>query len=325
MKKALILGVNGQDGSYLSEFLLEKEYQVIGLVPTSIPISFDNIQHILDKITISKVELFDQDSVNASLEEYLPDEVYNLAAPSVTTVAWEMPVQTGDIAGLGVVRLLEAIRRIYPRTHFYQASSSEIFGNPPETPQNETTPFHPRNPYGIAKLYAHWATVNYRQHYDLFAVSGIMYNHESPRRTLDFVTRKISHAAARIKAGLEIELRLGNLDSRRDWGFAGDFVEAMWRMLNLSNPQDFVIGTGETHTVREFLDESFSYLDLDWHEYVRNDPNFNRPDDGGILQSDPRLGRQVLGWQARVTFKELVRMMVNADLKKVGLTPTGEG
>ncbi len=227
----------------------------------------------------------------------------------------------GTLPALGVVRLLEAIRLVSPRAHFYQASSSEIFGNPIETPQNEMTPFHPRNPYGMAKLYAHWATVNFRQYYTLFAVSGIMYNHESPRRSLDFVTRKITHAAARIKAGLEKELLLGNLDSQRDWGFAGDFVEAMWKMLNQSTPQDFVIGTGKTHSVREFLDEAFGYLDLDWHEYVRVDPDFFRPKEDGILQSDPEQAQRALGWQARMPFKDLVRFMVNADLKLLGLHP----
>jgi GDPmannose 4,6-dehydratase len=321
MKKALILGVNGQDGSYLAEFLLEKEYQVIGWIPSSIPTTLDNIQHILDRLIITKGDLQDQASLSACLEEYYPDEVYNLAAPSFTATAWKTAVQTGDIAGLGVVRLLEAIRCVYPQAHFYQASSSEIFGNPLETPQNESTPFHPRNPYGMAKLYAHWATVNYRQHYNLFAVSGILYNHESPRRSIDFVTRKITHAAARIKAGLERELMLGNLDSNRDWGYAGDFVEAMWKMVNLSAPQDFVIGTGKLHSVRDFLDEAFGYLNLDWHDYVRVDPNYFRREDGGILLSDSRQAEELLGWQARMPFTDLVRLMVNADLKQVGMRP----
>lgn len=321
MKRALILGVNGQDGSYLAEFLLEREYQIIGWIPASIPTPFDHIQHILDRITLTKGDLLDQMSLNACLEEYRPDEVYNLAAPSFTATSWKSAVQTGDIAGLGVVRLLEAIRCVYPQAHFYQASSSEIFGNPIVTPQNEATPFHPRNPYGMAKLYGHWATVNYRQHYNLFAVSGILYNHESPRRSVDFVTRKISTAAARIKAGLQSELLLGNLDSRRDWGFAGDFVEAMWKMVNLKEPHDFVIGTGRLHSVCEFLDEAFGYLNMDWHDYVRVDPNYFRPEDGGILQSDSRQAQKVLGWQARMPFPVLVRLMVNADLKQVGLQP----
>jgi GDPmannose 4,6-dehydratase len=317
VKKALILGVNGQDGSYLAEFLLDRDYQVIGWIPSSIPIPLDNIQHILEWVIITKGDFLDQKSLTACIEEYHPDEVYNLAAPSVTADAWKTAVQTGDIAGLRVVRLLEAIHCVYPQAHFYQASSSEMFGNPTETPQNEMTPFHPRNPYGMAKLYAYWATVNFRQHYNLFAVSGIMYNHERPRRPLDFITRKISHAAARIKAGLENELLLGNLDSRRDWGFAGDFIEAMWKMLNRSDPQDFVIGTGETHSVHEFLEEAFGYLNLDWHEYVRVNPDFYRPNEDMILQSTPEKAQRVLGWQARVCFKDLVRMMVNPDLKLV--------
>ena len=324
MKKALILGINGQDGSYLAEFLLGKEYQVIGWIPASIPVSLDNIQHILDRILITKGDLLNQDSLEACIEEFRPDEVYNLAAPSAPTASWDMAVQTGDIIGLGVVRLLEAIRCGYPQAHFYQASSSEIFGTTTQTPQNETTPFQPRNPYGMAKLYAHWATINYRQRYNLFAVSGILYNHESPRRSIDFVTRKISHTAARIKAGLTNELLLGNLDSRRDWGFAGDFVEAMWKMLNIRDPQDFVIGTGGTHSVREFLDEAFGYLKLDWHDYVRIDPNNIRPDDNSTLQSDPRKAHRVLGWQAKVPFTDLVRIMVNTDLKQVGLQPPDE-
>jgi GDPmannose 4,6-dehydratase len=321
MKKALILGVNGQDGSYLAEFLLDKGYQVVGWIPMSIPISLDNIQHILDRIHLTEGNLLSQESLDACIEKYHPDEVYNLAAPSITATAWKAAVQIGDIAGLGVVRILEAIRCYYPQAHFYQASSSEIFGNTKETPQNELTPFQPRNPYGMAKLYAHWATVNYRQRYNLFTVSGILYNHESPRRSIDFVTRKISQAAARIKAGLANELLLGNLDSRRDWGFAGDFVEAMWKMVNREDPQDFVIGTGKTHSVREFLDEAFGYLNLDWHDYVRIDKNYIRPEDNGLLQSDPRQAQEILGWQARLPFPDLVRIMVNADLKQLGLLP----
>ena len=325
MKKAFILGINGQDGSYLAEFLLERGYQVIGWFPNSIPISLDNIQHILERITILKGDLLNQNSINACIEGYRPDEIYNLAAPSFAASSWKEAVQTGEVAGLGVVRLLEAIRCIHPQAHFYQASSSEIFGNPTETPQNELTPFHPRNPYGMAKLYAHWATINYRKHYNLFAVSGIMFNHESPRRPVDFVTRKISRAAARIKAGLENELRLGNLDGRRDWGFAGDYVEAMWKMVNRNDPQDFVIGTGETHSVRDFLDEAFRYLNMDWKEYMRVEPDLLRPEEGRTLKSDPRQAKRVLGWQARVTFKDLVRIMVDADLKLVGLQPPDEG
>lgn len=325
MKKALILGINGQDGSYLAEFLLQKDYQVIGWIPSSIPISLDNIQPILDRVKITNGDLLDQDSLDACIEEYRPDEVYNLAAPSVTTSSWKTAVITGDIAGLGVVRLLEAIQRVFPQAHFYQASSSEMFGDVHESPQNELTSFSPRNPYGMAKLYGHWATVNYRKHYGLFAVSGILYNHESPRRSIDFVTRKISYSVARIRAGLEDKLLLGDLDSRRDWGFAGDFVEAMWKMVNQNDPRDFVIGTGETHSVREFLDEAFGYLNMDWHEYVRVDQAYIRSEEGGILQADPEQAQKVLGWQAKMDFKDLVRIMVDADLKLVGLNPSGDG
>ncbi|MCX6983421.1 MAG: GDP-mannose 4,6-dehydratase [Lentisphaerae bacterium] len=316
MKKALILGVNGQDGSYLAEFLLDREYQVIGWIPTSIPISFDNIQHILDRIIITKGDLLDQDSLNACIEEYHPDEVYNLAAPSFAPASWKAAVQVGDIVALGVVRLLEAIRCVYPQAHFFQASSSEMFGNPTETPQNETTPFHPRNPYGMAKLYAHWATVNYRQRYNLFAVSGIMFNHESPRRPVEFVTRKITQAAARIKAGLDNELQLGNIDGQRDWGFAGDYVEAMWMMLQKDQPDDFVIGTGKIHTVRNLLDQAFSYVNLDWHEYVKVDPTLLRKEES-ILRADISKAKRMLGWKPRVCFQELISIMVENDLKLV--------
>jgi GDPmannose 4,6-dehydratase len=321
MKTALILGVNGQDGSFLAEFLLEKGYRVIGWMPDSVEVTLENIQGILDKIEPIKGNLLSQDSLNGCLEKYRPDEVYNLAAPSFPAASWNTAVQTGDIVGLGVVRCLEAIRHVHPRAHFYQASSSEIFGNPNETPQNEMTPFQPRNPYGMAKLFAHWATVNYRQRYGLYAVSGILFNHESARRPVEFVTRKISQKAARIKAGLDDRILLGNLDAQRDWGYAGDFVEAMWKMLNQANPQDFVIGTGKTHSVRDFLGEAFSYLSLDWQDYVQIDPNLVREEEGMILRSDPALAQQVLGWHAKVQFRDLVRMMVNADLKLIGMEP----
>ena len=324
MKKALILGVNGQDGSYLAEFLLDREYQVIGWIPTSIPISFDNIQHLLDRIIITKGDILDQDSLNACMEEYHPDEVYNLAAPSFAAASWKAAVQVGDIVALGVVRLLEAIRCVYPQAHFFQASSSEMYGNPTETPQNETTPFHPRNPYGMAKLYAHWATVNYRQRYNLFAVSGILFNHESPRRPVEFVTRKITNSAARIKAGLEHELLLGNLDGQRDWGFAGDYVEAMWMMLQKDQPDDFVIGLGQIHTVRDLLDQAFSYVNLDWHEYVKVDPTLFRKQES-ILRADTSKAKLMLGWEPRVSFKDLVHIMVDADLELIGLNSPGEG
>ena len=324
MKKALILGVNGQDGSYLAEFLLDKGYQVIGWIPSSIPISFENIQHILDKIIITKGDLLDQDSLNACMEEYHPDEVYNFAAPSFVVTSWKAAVQVGDIAALGVLRLLEAIRLIHPQAHFFQASSSEMFGNPVETPQNEATPFQPRNPYGMAKVYAHWATVNYRQRYRLFAVSGITFNHESPRRPAEYVTRKITRAAARIKAGLERELIMGDLDARRDWGFAGDYIEAMWRMLQRDQPDDFVIGTGQIHSVRDLLDQAFEYVDLDWHAYVKVDPGLFRKEEN-ILQADIRKAKRSLGWEPRVFFKDLVHIMVDADLEQIGVKSPGEG
>jgi GDPmannose 4,6-dehydratase len=250
------------------------------------------------------------------MEEYHPDEVYNLAAPSFVATSWKAAVQVGDIVALGVVRLLEAIRCVYPQAHFFQASSSEMFGNPIETPQNETTPFHPHNPYGMAKLYAHWATVNYRQRYNLFAVSGIMFNHESPRRPAEFVTRKITHAAARIKAGLDNELQLGNLDGQRDWGFAGDYVEAMWMMLQKDQPDDFVIGTGQIHTVSNLLDQAFGYVNLDWHEYVKIDPTLFRKEES-ILRADISKAKRMLGWRPRICFQELINMMVEKDLKLV--------
>lgn len=316
MKRALILGINGQDGSYLAEFLLDKEYQVIGWIPTSIPIAFDNIQHILNRITITRGDLLNQDSLNACMEEYHPDEVYNLAAPSFVATSWKASVQVGDIVALGVVRLLEAIRCVHPQAHFFQASSSEMFGNPTKTHQNETTPFQPCNPYGMAKLYAHWATVSYRQRYNLFAVSGIMFNHESPRRPVEFVTRKITHSAARIKAGLDKELQLGNLDGQRDWGFSGDYVKAMWKMVQQSQPDDFVIGTGQIHTVKNLLDQAFGDVNLDWHEYVKIDPTLFRQEER-ILRADSSKAKRILGWQPSVRFEELINMMVENDMKLV--------
>ena len=325
MTRALILGVNGQDGSYLAEFLLDKGYEVIGWIPSTIPVTLENIQHILGKIILTSGDLLDQNSLNASIEEYRPDEIYNLASPSSPSTSWNATVQVGEVTALGVARLLEAIRLVHPKARLFQASSSELFGNPMEVPQKETTSFCPRNPYGIAKLYAHWMTVNYRKYYGLFAVSGILYNHESPRRPLEFVARKITHGAASIKLGLVKELRLGNLDARRDWGFAGDFVEAMWLMLNQDDPQDFIIGTGESHSVCEFLDEAFRYINMDWHEYVRIDPGHFRPEEGRILQSDPEKAQQVLGWEPRVNFKDLVRIMVDADMELLGLESPGEG
>ena len=315
MTKALIFGVDGQDGSYLAELLLEKGYQVVGWIPDDFPTRLDNLRSCKHLVTLITGSLSDQTSLDACLEEHQPDEIYSLAAPSAPYASWENPVMVGDVAALGVTRLLEAVRRVTPHAHLYQASSSELFGDPVEVPQSETTPFHPRNPYGIAKLYAHWMTVRYRQQHGLFTVSGILFNHESPRRGLVFVTRKISQAAARIKLGMEKELHLGDLDARRDWGFAGDYVRAMWMMLNHHAPHDLVIGTGETHAVREFCQLAFSCLDLDYHDYVIQDPRFVRPAETAQLVANPRKALEELGWQPQVTFAQLVRLMVEADLR----------
>jgi GDPmannose 4,6-dehydratase len=312
--KALVLGVDGQDGSYLAELLLERGCQVVGWIPENVPVSLENLCNCLSQIKIVQGSLSDQVSLDACLEEHRPDQIYCLAAPSAPFASWEAPLMTGDIAALGVVRLLEAVRRVVPQAHLYQASSSELFGDPVETPQSETTPFHPRNPYGIAKLYAHWMTVRYRERYGLFTVSGILFNHESPRRGLDFVTRKISHTAARIKLGLENELHLGDLDAHRDWGFAGDYVRAMCMMLEHDTPHDLVIGTGQTHSVREFCELAFGYLDLDYRKYVIQDKRFMRPPETAQLVADPRKAWQELSWQPQVTFAQLVRLMVEADL-----------
>ena len=325
MKKALILGINGQDGSYLAEFLLDMGYKVVGWLPARIPVSLNNIHHILDKITLVEGDLQDQNSLNTCIEEYHPDEIYNLASPSSPSASWNEVVQVGDIVALGVARLLEAIRLVNPKARLFQASTSEMFGDPAESPQKETTPFCPRNPYGMAKLYAHWAMVNYRKKYGLFAVSGIMFNHESPRRPIEFIPRKITYSVAGIKAGKLKELCLGNLDAYRDWGYAPDYVEAMWKMLQCDQPDDCVIGTGESHSVREFVDEAFSYLNMDWHEYVKIDPHFFRPTETNILQADPGKAHQVLGWEPRVFIKDLVRIMVDADIESFGLKSPGEG
>ena len=325
MKKALILGVNGQDGSYLAEFLLHQGYEVIGWTPVGIPNSLGAIAHILDKLTLIEGDLRDQNSLNACLEQHRPDEIYNLASPSSPSASWNETVMVAEVAALGVARLLEAIRLVNSKARLFQASTSELFGEPVESPQNETTPFCPRNPYGMAKLYAHWAIVNYRQRYGLFAVSGIMFNHESPRRPKEFITRKISSNLAGIQAGRLNEFQLGNLDSYRDWGYAPDYVEAMWKMLQCDQPGDFVIGTGQPHSVREFLEEAFGYLNLDWHAYVKLDSQDFRPNELNILLADPGKARRLLGWQPRVLFKDLVRIMVDADLELLGLKSPGEG
>ncbi|HEX5635246.1 MAG TPA: GDP-mannose 4,6-dehydratase [Gemmatimonadales bacterium] len=317
MPRALITGVTGQDGSYLAEFLLGRGYEVVGVVRRTSHHSYERIEHLLDRITIVPADLLDQHSLTVALQETRPDEVYNLAAQSFVPTSWSQPVLTGEFTALGVTRILEAIRLVHPAARFYQASSSEMFGKVQETPQSERTPFYPRSPYGVAKLYGHWITVNYRESYGLYAVSGILFNHESPRRGIEFVTRKVTDAVARIKLGLATELRLGNLDARRDWGFAGDYVEAMWRMLQQPEPRDYVIGTGETHSVRELVEIAFRHVGLDWARHVRVDERFMRPAEVDLLMADPRQAHAELGWTPRTTFRQLVEMMVDADLERL--------
>lgn len=316
-KRALITGITGQDGSYLAEFLLTRGYEVIGMVRRSSTVNFERIRHIQDKITLVSGDLLDEVSLIHILREHRPHEVYNLAAQSFVQTSWPQPVFTGETTALGVTRLLDAVRIVDPEIRFYQASSSEMFGKVVEVPQKETTPFYPRSPYGVAKVYGHWITVNYRESYGMHATSGILFNHESPRRGLEFVTRKISHGVARIKLGLDEELRLGNLEARRDWGFAGDYVEAMWLMLQQDQPEDYVIATGETHSVREFCELAFGYVGLDYRDYVVIDQRFMRPAEVDLLIGDASKARQKLGWQPRTTFPELVQMMVEADLQLV--------
>jgi GDPmannose 4,6-dehydratase len=317
MPRALITGVTGQDGSYLAEFLLSKGYEVVGMVRRTSHHSYERIDHLLDRIEIVAADLLDQHSLTVVLQDVRPDEVYNLAAQSFVPTSWNQPVLTGEFTALGVTRILEAIRLVHPTARFYQASSSEMFGKVTETPQRETTPFYPRSPYGVAKVYGHWITVNYRESYDLFAVSGILFNHESPRRGIEFVTRKVSDGVARIKLGLARDLHLGNLDARRDWGYAGDYVEAMWRMLQQPEPRDYVVGMGQTHSVRELAEIAFSHVGLDYREYVVSDPHFYRPAEVELLLADPARARQELGWNPKVSFEELVTMMVDADLARL--------
>ncbi len=317
MPVALITGITGQDGSYLAEFLLSKGYEVVGMVRRSSTVTYERIQHIQNDITIVQGDLHDQSSLVACLEEYAPDEVYNLAAQSFVATSWSQAVLTGEVTALGVTRLLEAIRLVNPRIRFYQASSSEMFGKAVEVPQRETTPFYPRSPYGVAKVYGHWITVNYRESYDMFTVSGILFNHESPRRGLEFVTRKISDGVARIKLGLAKDLPLGNLEARRDWGFAGEYVQAMWMMLQQDAPEDFVVGTGVTHSVRDFAEQAFKVVGLNYEDYVIQDPRFLRPSEVDVLVSDPSKARQRLNWQPKVNFEQLVQMMVEADLERL--------
>jgi GDPmannose 4,6-dehydratase len=318
MPKALITGVTGQDGSYLAELLREKGYEVVGVVRRTSHHSYERIEHLLERIEVVAADLLDQHSLTVVLQEARPDEVYNLAAQSYVPTSWSQPVLTGEFTALGVTRILEAIRLVHPAARFYQASSSEMFGKVTQTPQREDTPFYPRSPYGVAKVYGHWITVNYRESYGLYAVSGILFNHESPRRGIEFVTRKVTDGVARIKLGLARDLRLGNLDARRDWGFAGDYVEAMWRMLQREGPQDYVVGTGEAHSVRELVEVAFAHVGLDWRKHVVSDPKYYRPAEVDVLMADPSKACRDLGWTPRVGFRELVTMMVDADLDRLG-------
>ena len=318
MPTALITGITGQDGSYLAELLLAKGYRVVGVVRRSATTPYERIAHLVDHVELRSADLLDQTSLTDVVGETQPDEIYNLAAQSFVQTSWTQPVLTGEFTALGVTRMLEALRKAAPRARFYQASSSEQFGKVVETPQRESTPFYPRSPYGVAKVYGHWITVNYRESFGLYAVSGILFNHESPRRGLEFVTRKVTDAVARIKLGLQRELRLGNLESRRDWGFAGDYVEAMWRMLQQDAPDDYVIGTGETYSVRQLCALAFESVDLDYRDFVVQDPKFFRPAEVDLLVADPSKARLQLGWEPRVDFAGLVRMMVEADLARYG-------
>jgi GDPmannose 4,6-dehydratase len=314
-KRALITGITGQDGSYLAEFLLEQGYEVIGMIRRSSTVNFERIRHFQDRVTLTTGDLLDEVSLINLLRECRPTEVYNLAAQSFVQTSWAQPVFTGETTALGVTRVLDAIRIVDPDIRFYQASSSEMFGKVVEVPQRETTPFYPRSPYGVAKVYGHWITVNYRESYGMHANSGILFNHESSRRGLEFVTRKITDGAARIKLGLQRELRLGNLDSQRDWGFAGDYVKAMWMMLQQDQPGDYVVATGQTQSVRRFCELAFDHVGLDYRDYVVQDERFMRPAEVDLLVGDSRKARAVLGWQPETSFEELVRLMVEADLK----------
>jgi GDPmannose 4,6-dehydratase len=321
MPKALITGITGQDGSYLAEFLLEHGYEVIGMVRRTSTTNFDRIRDFQDRVTIVQGDLLDQVSLINLLQEHRPEEVYNLAAQSFVPTSFTQPVLTGEFTALGVTRILDAVRIADRSIRFYQASSSEMFGKVQEVPQRETTPFYPRSPYGAAKVYGHWITINYRESYNLFACSGILFNHESPRRGLEFVTRKITHAVARIKLGMQDELRLGNLEARRDWGYAPDYVHAMWLMLQQDHPDDYLVATGETHSVREFCQVAFDHVGLDWEKYVVVDPKFYRPAEVDLLVGEPSKAKRLLGWEPSVTFQELVRIMTDADV--AGLQQTG--
>jgi GDPmannose 4,6-dehydratase len=317
MPKALITGITGQDGSYLAELLLEKGYDVVGMLRRSSTVNFERIDHFQHDIELAQGDLIDGASMVHVLREHEPDEIYNLAAQSFVQTSFGQPVLTGEITALGVTRLLDAVRMVRADAKFYQASSSEMFGKVVESPQNESTSFHPRSPYGVAKVYGHWITVNYRESYDMFACSGILFNHESPRRGTEFVTRKISEAVARISLGMLDEVRLGNLDSQRDWGHAADYVDAMWRMLQRDVPRDYVISTGITHSVRELCEVAFGVVDLDWEQYVKVDPKYYRPAEVDLLIGDSSLAREELGWEPQVTFEELIQEMVESDLRRL--------
>jgi GDPmannose 4,6-dehydratase len=317
MKSALITGITGQDGSYLAELLLEKGYKVYGVTRRSSTNITSRIDHLLNKIELLPGDLLDQSSLIAAMETAKPDEVYNLAAQSFVQTSWNQPVLTAEFTATGVTRVLEAMRKAAPKARFYQASSSEMFGKVQAVPQIESTPFYPRSPYGVAKLYGHWISINYRESFKMFATNGILFNHESPRRGIEFVTRKITYHVAMIKHGMANELRLGNLDAKRDWGFAGDYVEAMWLMLQQDKPDDFVISTNETHTVKEFVEMAFTHADLDWQKYVKLDERFNRPAEVDLLIGDYAKAKRVLGWEPKTSFKSLVKMMVDSDLKLV--------
>lgn len=316
MPRALITGVTGQDGSYLAEFLLSKGYEVYGVVRRTSHHSYERIEHILDRITVVAADLLDQHSLTEVIRSTQPNEVYNLAAQSFVPASWTQPVLTGEFTALGVTRILEAVRLAGPEARFYQASSSEMFGKVTETPQRESTPFYPRSPYGVAKVYGHWITVNYRESHGLYAVSGILFNHESPRRGIEFVTRKITDAVARITLGLDTEVRLGHLDARRDWGYAGDYVDAMWRILQQDEPSDYVVGTGISHSVRDVVEIAFRHVGLDWQQHVVVDPSLKRPAEVEALVADPTRARSELGWSPTVSFEEMITMMVDADLER---------
>lgn len=316
-RTALITGIGGQDGSYLSELLLSKGYRVVGTVPDNDPVNIDRVRHLLDRIVIVQDDLLDQDRLETIFRDHRPDEVYNFAANSVLAASFHQPILATMVLAMGVTRILEAIRKIAPSARYFQASSSEMFGKPAEIPQSETTPFHPRNPYGVSKVYGHLMTMTYRENHGLYACSGILFNHESPRRSAEFVTRKITRAAAMIRLGMEKELRLGNLDARRDWGFAGDYVRAMWLMLRQDRPDDYVLATGVTHSVRDLCEEAFSHVGLDYREHVVQDGKIFRPPETAQLVGNPEKAVRVLGWKPTVTFRELVRMMVDADLDDI--------